>query len=347
MKRIALRIAALLLVLGGAGAAFAWGFGSRDAEDAPFSSSVVEATEVVVSSRVGGRLTSLAVAEGDEVEEGAIVARLDCAPLEARRAELEAQLDRARAEAQAAEASVAGVSAQRRGTASQARSARARAAALAAQREQAAREAERIDRIGEHATESQRDRTRSMADQLAQRVRAARSDAAALRSQTQATGAQRESVVARAEGARHAVAAMEAALETLALDLQECVVRAPRAGLVETVFHEAGELVGQGRPIVRLLDRRELEATLYVSNAGLASVAAGAPAQVRADPYGDEVFEGRVKTVAVEAVYTPRTVQTRSDRDRLVYPVTVALHDPEGRLLPGMPIEITLSEAHR
>ncbi|MFP2907549.1 hypothetical protein ACLESD_21360 [Pyxidicoccus sp. 3LFB2] len=66
---------------------------------------------------------------------------------------------------------------------------------------------------------------------------------------------------------------------------------------------------------------------------------------MRADAYPDRTFSARVVTVAREAAFTPRNVQTRSDRDRLVYPVEVHIDAPEGLLLPGMPVEILLSDS--
>jgi HlyD family secretion protein len=68
----------------------------------------------------------------------------------------------------------------------------------------------------------------------------------------------------------------------------------------------------------------------------------GQPARIRTDSYPDSAFQGRVTFIASEAEFTPRNVQTRSDRDRLVYPVEVRVEDPEGLLLPGMPVDIAL-----
>lgn len=97
-----------------------------------------------------------------------------------------------------------------------------------------------------------------------------------------------------------------------------------------------------GTVLVRLVDTRNSKATFYLPNAELAAVRPGEPAIVRADAYPDRSFQARVTTVAPEAEFTPRNVQTRSDRDRLVYPVEVRIEDPDGLLLPGMPVEISL-----
>lgn len=56
------------------------------------------------------------------------------------------------------------------------------------------------------------------------------------------------------------------------------------------------------------------------------------------------MFTGRVRTVATQAEFTPRNIQTRTDRDRLVYRVEVEVDNDDGALRPGMPVEVTLLE---
>jgi len=69
----------------------------------------------------------------------------------------------------------------------------------------------------------------------------------------------------------------------------------------------------------------------------------GAEAQVVADALPDQIFKGQVRTVALKAEFTPRNIQTRTDRDRLVYPVEVWLQNPERKLRPGMPVQVLLA----
>jgi HlyD family secretion protein len=73
----------------------------------------------------------------------------------------------------------------------------------------------------------------------------------------------------------------------------------------------------------------------------------GAEAQVVADAYPGEVFKGRVRSVSLKAEFTPRNIQTRTDRDRLVYPVEVALANADLRLRAGMPVQVSLPGAVR
>ena len=71
------------------------------------------------------------------------------------------------------------------------------------------------------------------------------------------------------------------------------------------------------------------------------------PALPVADAFPDEEFEGTVRTVALEAEFTPRNIQTRTDRDRLVYPVEVIVVNRDGKLRAGMPVQVTLPGTER
>jgi len=63
---------------------------------------------------------------------------------------------------------------------------------------------------------------------------------------------------------------------------------------------------------------------------------------VVADAFPDRKFDGTVASVSSKAEFTPRNIQTRTDRDRLVYPVEVRVKNPDGALRPGMPVQVTL-----
>jgi HlyD family secretion protein len=122
----------------------------------------------------------------------------------------------------------------------------------------------------------------------------------------------------------------------------ECQLRAPRGGEVSKVPHEAGELTSPGATLVRLVDLSEPKATFYLPNAEVAAVKPGARAEVVADAWPGEKFEGTVRTVALEAEFTPRNIVTRTDRDRLVYPVEVTVKNRDGKLRAGMPVQVVL-----
>lgn len=343
MKRILIPLVVIVVLIS---TALVWKL--RAQEEAlsgpPEGSGVVEATEVNLSSRVAGRVVELGVRQGDEVEQGQMLMRLDCSEPEAALAEAVARAHAARAQAEAAEAQTAAarrnVSAARAATSSTA----ARIEALRTRRDVAARQADRVASLGDHAAESQRDQLRSTANGLAQEVVAASSSQRASRDQARAAAAQAEAAQAQAQAASRSADAVDAAVRRARLMVEECRITAPRDGVVEEIFFEEGELPRPSAPLVRLVDLREVTATFYLPNAEIGAVHVGQRARVLADAFPDRPVEGEVITVSTRAEFTPRNIQTRSDRDRLVYPIEVRVDNRESpvTLRPGMPVQVTL-----
>jgi len=316
----------------------------RAAEGPPGGSGVVEGTTVDVRSRLNARVVSLRVEEGARVEKGALLATLDCTEPEALLAEAEARLAMARAQAHAAEAAALASLRTSEAAAAQADGTQAQIESLAAQQGLAVRQAERMEQMGDAVTVAARDQARAQADALSQQVAASRHSSSAASRQARAATEQERASREQAVAASQAIQAAEASVRRTRLSVAECELRAPLAGTVETLALDVGELAMPGAVLARLVDTHNPRATFYLPNAELASVHPGEPATVRADAYPERTFPARVLTVAPKAEFTPRNVQTRTDRDRLVYPVEVRIEDPEGLLLPGMPVEITLSD---
>ena len=199
--------------------------------------------------------------------------------------------------------------------------ARAQVASLVPQRAAAERQARRVASTPDSVTEAAIDQTETAAQGLQHQTEAADAQAAASQAQVKAA----EAAVARAR-----------------LLVGECQLVAPRDAVVEKLPHEAGELVSPGSVLVRLVDLSEPKATFYLPNAEVGAVRPGARAVVVADAFPGASFEGTVRTVSLEAEFTPRNIQTRTDRDRLVYPVEVTVKDPEHRLRAGMPVQVTI-----
>jgi len=193
-------------------------------------------------------------------------------------------------------------------------SARAQAGAVETQRGAAERQARRLERLPEDVAAASVDQSLSGAAGLAR----------------------------QGDAARAQVRAGEAAVSRARLLVGECVIRAPRDAEVALLPREAGELAAPGSILVRLVDLSAPVATFYVPNAEVGAVRPGARAVVVADAFPGEEFTGTVKTVALEAEFTPRNIQTRSDRDRLVYAVEVAVENRGGKLRAGMPVQVTL-----
>lgn len=341
MRRVLIVLAAIVVVLTALISLRLWT--QARALSAPSGGSgEVEGTTVDLSSRVGARIVELPVREGQAVRKGELLVRLDCADPQAQLAEAEARLAAARAQAEAAGAQARASERSRLAAAASREAAAAQADALEAQRDAAVRQARRLASIPEDVAASSVDQTEASAAGLTRQASAARSQAAASAEQARAAEAGIRAASAQAEAALAQVRAGEAQVARVRLLVDECEVRAPRDAEVAKLPHEAGELVAPQATLVRLVDLSEPTATFYLPNAEIGAVRPGARATVVADAWPGERFEGTVRTVALEAEFTPRNIQTRTDRDRLVYPVEVSVANREGKLRDGMPVQVTL-----
>lgn len=310
-------------------------------------SGTVEGTTLAVTSRLSARIASVDVTEGQAVKGGDVLLTLDCTDADAAVAEARARLEAAKAQAMAADASANASTRASRASAAAARAARAQAEALAAQREVASRQASRLDATGDGTTVAALDQARTQAEGLGHQVDGALASGEASKWQAEAASAQSDAAHAQASAASASVAAAEATVERQLLLQKECRVVSPGEGVVETLPFHVGELVSPGAVLARVVDIHEVTATFYLPNAEVGVVQPGAAAEVLADAFPDTPFAGTVRTISLNAAFTPRNIQTRSDRDRLVYPVEVAIPNPDGRLRPGMPVQVTLPGTER
>jgi len=332
MRRVVVVLAVLVVVLSVLITARLW-TQSRALSAPSGGSGEVEGITVDLSSRVGARIVEMRVREGQAVKKGDLLLRLDCADPLAALAEAEARLSVSRAQAEASERTRHAANASQD-------AARAQAEALQAQADAAVRQARRLAAVQSDVAASSLDQTEASASGMTRQVTAARAQAAASAEQARAADAALRAAEAQ-------IKAGEAQVTRARLLADECDIRAPRDAEVAKLPHEAGELVTPSSTLVRLVDLSEMKATFYLPNAEVSAVKPGGRAWVVADAYPGEKFEGTVKTVALEAEFTPRNIQTRTDRDRLVYPIEIAVANPAGKLRDGMPVQVTLERSGR
>jgi len=307
-------------------------------------SGTVEGTEVVVSSRVHGRIREVLVHAGDTVKRSQVIARLDCIDQEASLRSAQAQLRVAETNVDVAEAQSLDARDSAMVAASKTESAQAEGASALAAAEQADREADRTSHLHREGVVAaiEWERTDTQREQLAAQRRAA---LAALQTTVLSAKSARTSVQTartRVEAARASVETARAEVTRAETSVAECTLVAPRDAIVTDRFLEPGAVVAPGTRVAGTIDLSTAKIVFFLPNAELARGRIGARAEVRVDAYPQRVFEGRVQRVASEAEFTPHNVQTREDRDRLVYAVEVHMGNADGALRAGMPAEVTL-----
>lgn len=331
---------------------------SAAAEGPAGSSGVIEGTRVAIMPRLGSRVLAVAVREGDTVVKDQVLVTLDCtepkaalAQAEAAGAAAEAQLRMAEAGVAAAEAAAEAAGAGVATAKAAERGARAGVDVVRVRAAGAKRTVGRFDTLhaGGQTSDRQLDDARTMAKTLGAERRARSAQVAGARAQRDMASAQARAAheqIASAQARRDAVredgARAQAVKVSAAAMVAECTLKAPTAGVVQTRAIEVGELARPGMPLLLLVDAREVTATFFLPNAELSAAQPGRAVEVRADAWPDRVWAGTIGRVGAEAAFTPRNVQTRTDRDRLVYPVDVRLANADGALRPGMPVEVVI-----
>jgi HlyD family secretion protein len=122
--------------------------------------------------------------------------------------------------------------------------------------------------------------------------------------------------------------------------LDEMTVRAPTAGTVLVRTIERGEWVQSGTPLFTLVDLNQLYLKIYVPEPDIGKVVHDQPARVHVDAFPQRFFPARVSKIASEAEFTPKNVETREERVKLVFAVELTLDaNPGGVLKPGMPAD--------
>ena len=296
----------------------------------------VEATEVRLSPEIGGRVVDLTVKEGDRVEVGEVLLRLDT-----RDAQL--AIDRARAEHRAADAQLRLLQAGSRPEDIRQSDAQAQAArdeAQAARAELAAAEADlqRFEALLEAnaGSRKQRDDARTRRDVTRERVQAADSRVRAVDQGTVKLRAGARSQEIEAARARVAAAATNiAAAEKL---LKDAELAAPARGIVTEKLAEAGEVIAPRSPVLVITDLDNAWADVYVPEPAIPRIRIGQAAKVFTDAGGNGL-QGSITFISPKAEFTPRNVQTAEERSKLVYRVRISIDNKEGVLKAGMPVE--------
>jgi multidrug efflux pump subunit AcrA (membrane-fusion protein) len=145
-------------------------------------------------------------------------------------------------------------------------------------------------------------------------------------------------LAAQVDQAASVVAAADAALEVLDIQIEQTKLIAPVSGVVVERLLQVGELAAPGAPLFTLANLDEVTLTVYVPEAELGKVALGQPVAVSVDSY-DDVFAGEVSMIASQAEFTPSNVQTEEERVHMVFAVKIRLDNPGHLLKPGMPAD--------
>lgn len=303
----------------------------REAKDPSLlvASGHVEATDVRVSTKIAGRLQAFGVQEGDKVQAGQELARIDTTDLGLAVQQAQAEREQATAELGLR---VAGPTREEIGQAA-AQVAQAQADLAGAQKD--------LDRMqglldsGSGTTKS-RDDAKTRRDVAAARVRGAKEGLARLKAGTRP----QEIAASRAR-----VATVDARIAQLEQQRKDALVTSPVNGVVTEKIAEMGELLQAGAGLCVITDLAGAWLTVYVGEPDLARIRIGQEAAVVTDD--GQSRQGKITFIASQAEFTPKNVQTRDEREKLVFKVKVGLDNRDGLFKPGMPAEARIRRTEK
>jgi HlyD family secretion protein len=149
---------------------------------------------------------------------------------------------------------------------------------------------------------------------------------------------------AATEQAASAVTQAQANLDLLNAQIAKLTIKAPSDGVILTRSIEPGEVIPAGAAAFSLGRLDNLTITVYIPEDRYGEVKLGQPVDVTVDSYPDEHFTATVSHIADQAEFTPRNVQTVQGRKSTVFAIQLQVQDPNGRLKPGMPADVTFSK---
>ena len=318
-----------------------------DREAAPDAYGNVEATEVVVSSEVGGQLTAFTVDEGQTLTAGQAAGSIDPTQLTLQRGQAVAQHESAVSRVVEVDRQVVVLDAQRDALQAQHDAAVAQRSALQAQFEIARRNHERTRRLfsQQAATSQQLDQAERDDRVLQDQIRAQDEQIQAQARQVAAQTAQIAAARQQQQTARTQVSAADAQVAQLDDRIKRSTLTNPSAGTVLVTYVKPGEVVQAGQPLYKIADMGTVDVRAYVSEPQLADVKVGGQAHVSLDSGNSrQTLSGTVSWISTQAEFTPTPIQTRDERADLVYAVKIRVANQNGMLKIGMPVDVEFAQ---
>lgn len=273
----------------------------------------IEATEIDVATRIPGRIKEILVNDGDFVSTGQVLARIDAESVTA-------QLHQAEAQARQAQDAIATAQSQLAQRHAELAATKAlvaqREAELASARSRAKRSASLVEKDYASHQEVDDDRTR---------VRSHEAAISAARAQVAAAQAAISTGEAQIKAAQSAAEAANATVERIQVDIADNELKAPRDGRVQFRVLQPGEVVGAGGRVLNMIDLTDVYMTFFLPSALAGRVALGSEVHLILDAIPQYVIPARVSYVADVAQFTPKTVETASEREKLMFRVKAQL----------------------
>lgn len=276
----------------------------------------VEATEINIATKTPGRVKEILVGEGDFITVGQILVRMDTAVLEAQRREAEAQLRRALIGVDTARAQVVQRQAEKEAAAAVVAQRRAELGAATKRLERT----EGLFRRGVAAAET-------MDNDLA-RAEGARAAVSVAVAQMAAAQSAITAVESQVVNAQAAIDAAAATIDRIQADINDSTLVSPRDGRIQYLVAQPGEVVAAGGRILNIVDLTDVHMTFFLPTQTAGRTAIGTEVRLVLDAAPQYVVPARITYVADVAQFTPKTVETAEERQKLMFRIKARV-EPE------------------
>lgn len=337
LKKKLLIIVFILLFAGVAGVVY---FAQKNAGPHDlFFSGIIETTQANLSFQAPGRVAGVYVREGQDVTKGALVAELDRAEYQARYEQARAALERARQSQKQAQMAYLAATKTLPAEVNRAEAGLKSAEDVLADAEKNYLRFEELFRQGV-VTEKERDSMKLGYDVAQSRLDESRSVLNLARGNLVRIDIARRDI----DAAAAQVDVARAAVDQAAVQLDYTQLRSPMDAVVISRNIEPGETVNPGREVITVSDLSRVDLKIYVPETQIGKVRPGGSADVTIDTFPDKTFAGIVAFVSPEGEFTPKIIQTKKERVKLVYLVKVSIDNPLRELKAGMPADARLHE---
>jgi multidrug resistance efflux pump len=341
-QKIIIAMAGVLVV---AAALLSIRYFSRDPEASSLrTTGIIDGTEVNLSPKVAGRISSICCNEGDRVRKGQVAVALESDDIQASVRQALAGVERARSDVQAAVASAQTTKANLAGAEADVRSAEADLARAREQMEEAKTEADRREELFARNLIPKEARDQAVS---AYRVNAAAFEASngkleAARAKRDAAAGQIDAAQSRVNASRAAQKESEANLAVSRSKLADTTIAAPIAGTVIFKAFEPGETVSPGETILTVVALDNLYARIDIDETNIGNVVLQGDASVTVEGVPGKVFRGRITEIGRYAGFATQRDVIRGREDIKTFRVKVRVDDPSGILKPGMTVDVEI-----
>lgn len=290
------------------------------------STGTIEATEVDIRSQTSDKILALNFDEGDWVKKGDIIAVIDHEKLDIELAQAKAKLAETTAQLTLL------IKGLRDKEVEKAHEAFLESKVLLKDSE---REYKRIQKLYDEGVVDlgSRDKTEAAYQAAQKRYEIAR------KSYEIAVEGSRKEEIQTGEAIKEAA---EAQVKLIERNIEDATITSPLDGVISERYVELGEFVSVGSLIATVIDLKHVWVMAYVSEKNLGKVKLGQKGKVMVDSFPDKEFIGRVTYISPEAEFTPKNIQTKEERVKLVFGVKVEVDNPNQELKPGMPADAVI-----